>query len=417
MDVTEVFEVLAISLGLGLLVGIQRERAGSRLGGIRTFPLVAVLGTVAGLLAIEMGSGGTWVIAAGLLGVVALSAVGNQIAMRQDSKREGGITTETALVLMYMLGAYATVGPRAVVLAVGVVVAVVLHAKGRMHEWAGKLGEKDMRAILLFAAITFVVLPVLPDRTFGPMDVLNPRQIWLMAVLVVGISLGGYVGYKLVGKGAGTVLAGLLGGLISSTATTVSYARRARESRDYEKPAVLVIMLASTVVYARMLTEIFVVAPGFLPVAARPIGVMMGVSITLSLVVWLSVRTDGGELPEPENPTELKPALLFAALYAVVLVAVAAGRRYLGDSGIYAVSSLSGLTDMDAITLSTSRLASEGGLDERTAWRAIIVAALSNQVFKLGVIGVLGGRRLFWKLAVLFGVKIVVGIGLLIWMV
>jgi len=415
--VTEVFEVLAISLGLGLLVGIQRERAGSRLGGIRTFPLVAVLGTVAGLLAIEMGSGGTWVIAAGLLGVVALSAVGNQIAMRQDSKREGGITTETALVLMYMLGAYATVGPRAVVLAVGVVVAVVLHAKGRMHEWAGKLGEKDMRAILLFAAITFVVLPVLPDRTFGPMDVLNPRQIWLMAVLVVGISLGGYVGYKLVGKGAGTVLAGLLGGLISSTATTVSYARRARESRVYEKPAVLVIMLASTVVYARMLTEIFVVAPGFLPVAARPIGVMMGVSITLSLVVWLSVRTDGGELPEPENPTELKPALLFAALYAVVLVAVAAGRRYLGDSGIYAVSSLSGLTDMDAITLSTSRLASEGGLDERTAWRAIIVAALSNQVFKLGVIGVLGGRRLFWKLAVLFGVKIVVGIGLLIWMV
>lgn len=411
---SDAFEAIVIALGLGLLVGLQRERAGSGLAGIRTFPLVTVLGAVAGLLAEGMGAAGVWVVPAGLLGVVAITAVGNFIAAGGEEGRDAGITTEVALVLMYVLGVYATVGPRAVTLAVGVLVAVVLHAKGRLHAWASRLGDRDMRAVLLFGAITFVVLPVLPDRTFGPFDVLNPRQIWLMVVLVVGISLGGYVAYKLVGPRAGTVLAGLLGGLVSSTATTVSYSRRARGNPAYEGPAQLVIMLASGVVYVRVLAEISVVAPGFVGVAAGPMGVMLAVSLGLAFAVWVSSRNGGGELPERENPTELRVALYFAGLYAAVLLAVAAGKHYLGDRGLYVVAGLSGLTDMDAITLSTSRMVVEGAVAESAAWRAIVVAAISNLVFKAGVVGAVGGPRLFRKVAVLMGVQVLAGVGVLV---
>ncbi|MEC9372246.1 MAG: MgtC/SapB family protein, partial [Planctomycetota bacterium] len=196
MDATSMFMALGISLALGLLVGLQREKAASQVAGIRTFALVALFGTVCGLVVEPMGG---WIAGAGLLAVAAASAMANFAKVRRGDV-EPGITTEIALVLMFGVGVLLAVEEaRAVAVAVGVATAALLHAKGALHRFVERLGDKDVRAIMQFAVITFVILPVLPDKTFTALEVLNPRHIWLMVVLVVGISLGGYVAYKLVG--------------------------------------------------------------------------------------------------------------------------------------------------------------------------------------------------------------------------
>jgi uncharacterized membrane protein (DUF4010 family) len=279
----------------------------------------------------------------------------------------------------------------------------------------GRIGEKDLRAIMQFVLIALVILPVLPDRDMGPYGVLNPFQIWWMVVLIVGLSLAGYVAYKLFGAGAGTVLAGILGGLISSTATTASYARRSRESPELSRLAALVVMLASTVVFGRVLVEIAAVARGRLLDLAPPLAAMLGICALVSGAAWLLGRDGEEELPKQENPAELKAALLFGALYAAVLLAVAFARDRFGTAGLYTVAALSGLTDMDAITLSTSRLVQASQLDPGTGWRAILLASMANLGFKAGIVAVLGSRALLGRIALLFGAALAGG-GLIFWL-
>ena len=395
------FEQLGLAVLLGLLVGMQRERAESRLAGFRTFPLVTLLGALCGLLAQSFGP---WMPAAGLLAVIVATAVGNVHKMRQG-ELEPGMTTEIALVVMYGVGAYLTAGPYLVGIAIGGGVAMLLHLKPQLHGLARSLEEGDMRAIMQFVLIAFIVLPVVPNRVFGPFDVINPSDIWRMVVLIVGISLGGYLVYRFFGARAGVLFGGILGGIISSTATTVSFARRSKEQPESADAGALVIMIASTVVYLRLLIEIQVVAPSFLPVAAPRILVVMAVSSLVCFVWWR--RTQGAEeaLPEQQAPSELKPAILFGLLYAVVLLAVAAARTHLGNRGLFLVAGVSGLTDMDAITLSTSRLVASSGLDARSGWQMILLASISNLVFKAGIVAVTGHRRLLARIGLLFGIN------------
>lgn len=419
------FAGLGTALGLGLLVGLQRQWSGSHIAGVRTFPLVTLAGAVAGLLARELGGSG-WVVGAGVVAVAGLAIMANWVQVRRAdamAPRNPGITTEVALVVMFVLGAYATVGPPSVVAAIGVAVAALLQLKDRLHGLVGRIGPEDMRAIVLFAAITFIVLPVLPDRVvltreMGELAVWNPRNIWLMVVLVCGVSLAGYLVYKSVGDRAGTIINGLLGGVISSTATTVAFARRSAgagpESSGSASAAAVVIVLAGSVVYARLLLAVWVVAPGFWPTAAGPLGCMLAVSLACATVVWLVSRKSADGAVVLGNPTELRTALVFAAIYASVLLAVAAGRRYLGAGGIYAVSVLSGLTDMDAITLSTSRLVTAELLEPATGWRAIIVASMSNIVFKTAIVATLGSRSVLRIVAGAMGVKFCAGALLLV---
>jgi uncharacterized membrane protein (DUF4010 family) len=410
MEPNGVLAQLGIAAGLGLLVGLQRERAGSRFGGIRTFPLITILGTLAALLSKEFSAG--WIIGAGLVALALLAAASNWLS-KADEARDPGMTTEVSALVMYALGAYAAFGPPAVVMAAGVGVAVLLYAKEGLHGFTDRLGEKDMRAIMLFAAITFIILPVLPNRAFGPLNVLNPRNIWLMVVLVVGISLGGYIAYKILGARAGAVLSGILGGLISSTATTVTYARRAANSPDSARPALLVIVIAGAIVYARVFAEVSIVSQEFLKHAAPPLLIMLGVSAASAVVVWLASRGDAGKLAEPENPTQLRSAMIFAGMYAVVTLAVAAGEHFFQDRGLYIVAGISGLTDMDAITLSTSRMVNEGSVGATAGWRAILIASISNLIFKTGIIASLGGRRLLTIAAVVAAVQIATAIALI----
>ena len=409
--IPDIFIRLAVALGLGLLVGLQRERVDPVIAGIRTFALISLLGAVCAQLGRTYGG---WILVVGFLATALLVTAGNLVRL-QTREAEPGQTTEFAALVVFGLGAWVVAGAMVVPVVLAGAVVVLLHFKEPLHKLVGRIGEKDLRAIMQFVLIALVILPILPDREMGPYGVLNPYQIWWMVVLIVGLSLAGYVAYKLFGAGAGTVLAGILGGLISSTATTASYARRSRESPDLSRLAALVVMLASTVVFGRVLVEIAAVARGRLLDLAPPLAAMLGVCALVSGAAWLLGRDGEEELSKQENPAELKAALLFGALYAAVLLAVAFARDRFGTAGLYTVAALSGLTDMDAITLSTSRLVQASQLDPGTGWRAILLASMANLGFKAGIVAVLGSRALLGRIALLFGAAMGGG-GLIFWL-
>lgn len=407
----ELFETLAIALGLGLLVGLQRQHDQSQLAGIRTFPLITLFGTLSGFLAQDFGG---WILAAGIFSLAALMAVANFMRSKTPNF-DIGLTTEAAALLMYVVGAYLVLGQTTVAVAVGASVAVLLHLKDTLHGIVAKIGQNDLRAIMQFVVISLVVLPVLPDRTFGPYQVLNPYNIWLMVVLIVGLGLLGYFAYKVFGQKSGTVLGGILGGLISSTATTVSYARRSKDQHASSMLAALVIFIASTVSFVRIITEVAVVAPGTLPTVAPPLAAVFLLMLVLAIVVYLMRDDSQDTMPEQDNPAQLKTALVFGAIYAIVILATAFAKDQLGSGGLYIVAIISGLTDVDAITLSTSRLMQVGELQPANGWRLILVAALSNIAFKAGLVGVLGNRSVFGKVALLFGMVLAGGL-LVLWL-
>lgn len=349
----------------------------------------------------------------GVLGLAGLIVVAQMVEARQRTA-DPGVTTEVAMLLMYCVGAYLAYGHAAEAIAVGGGIAVLLHMKGQLHGFVSRLGDKDLKAIMQFVLISLVILPVLPDRTYGPFDVLNPRQTWWMVVLIVGISLGGYIVYKFFGQKAGSLLAGLLGGLISSTATTVSYAKLSRTGDGAARLPTVVILLASTVVYGRLLLEIAVVAPAFLRIAAGPMVILLTLMGVVALYFWFRWREGPAEMAAQENPSELKPAILFGALYAMALLAVAAAKHFFGDRALYVVAALSGLTDVDAITLSSSQLVAAGRLDGGQGWRIIVTATLANLVFKASMIAALGQRRLLLRVAAVYGIVVAAGLILLL---
>jgi uncharacterized membrane protein (DUF4010 family) len=406
-----VLQQLAVAFGLGLLLGLQRERTESSIGGIRTFPLIALFGTVCALL--EKAFGG-WVVAAGLLALVAVVIYSN-FAKLKSGDIDSGMTTEVAALLLYGLGAYVVIGSMVVAVVVGGAMAALLQFKKPLHALAGALGERDMRAIMQFVLLSLVILPVLPHQDFGPYGVWNPFQIWLMVVLIVGISLTGYIAYKFLGARRGTLLAGVLGGLISSTATTVSYARRTAENTNLAILAAVVIVIASCISLGRALVEVAAVAPLAFASMAPPLASILTVSIVIAAAMFLRQRSRDTQMPEQKNPAELKTAFIFAAIYAVVLVAVAVAKEQFGSAGFYAVAIVSGLTDMDAITLSSARLVESGRTDPSTGWHAILVAAMSNFVFKFGTVSLLAHRLLRLRIGAAFGLILACG-GMVLWL-
>ncbi|MEJ8801360.1 MgtC/SapB family protein [Pontibacter sp. H249] len=408
---SELFQKLAISLGLGLLVGLQRQHDRSELAGIRTFPLITLFGSVTALLSQEFGG---WVLAAGLLSLAALVAVANTLR-RDNPNFDPGLTTEAAALLMFVVGAFLMLGSGTVAIAIGATTAVLLHLKETLHRAVERIGQKDLKAIMQFVVLLLIILPVLPNETYGPYEVLNPHNIWLMVVLIVGISLLGYFAYKVFGGRAGTILGGVLGGLISSTATTVSYARRSKEAETSTSLAAIVIFIATIVSIARIITEIAVVAPGTISVVLPPLAALLVLMLIIGAVTYLFSKKDREKMPEQDNPAQLKTALVFGLVYALVILATAFAKDQLGSKGLFIVAIVSGLTDVDAITLSTARLMNIGNLEVQTGWKVILVAALSNLVFKGALVGILGNRRVFLRVFLLFGIALAGGL-LVLWL-
>jgi uncharacterized membrane protein (DUF4010 family) len=406
----QIWQQFGISLGLGLLVGLQREWAEPEAAGIRSFALISVLGTACAHLAERYGG---WVLAAGVvaLGGVMIAANFSRAGARDPRP---GPTTEVAALVMFAVGALLQNGMVAESVAIGGGVALLLHWKKPLHGFVERIGATDIRAVFRMVLIALVVLPLLPDRSFGPYAVLNPFRIWLMVVLIVGISIAGYLTSRYIGAKPGAILAGVLGGLISSTAATASYARMSRTAPATSPTATLVIMIASTIVFARVAFEVAVVAPGIFWKIFPQFGLMGAWMALIATVACYRQRQKQDSAPVPKDPSNLGAAVIFGGLYALVLLAVAAARQHLGEGGLYLVASLSGLTDLDAITLSTAQLITAGRLGVDTGWRMMMIGALSNILFKAGVVALMGSRRLLGRIAALFGLSLAGGI-LLLW--
>jgi uncharacterized membrane protein (DUF4010 family) len=413
IELSEAFRQIGVALGLGLLVGLQRERVASRLAGLRTFALTTVFGTLCGQLSHAFGG---WIAVAGLLALTGIILAGNAIKLRSEGA-DPGQTTEVALLLLYLVGVYLAVGPTEVAIAVGGGTAVLLWAKPQLQGFAGRLGDADVRAIMQFALLSLVILPVLPNRAIDLYGVVNPREAWWMVVLVAGLSLIGYVAHKLLGDRGGTLAAGLLGGLISSTATTLAFARRARTTPAATATAAIVIALASIVVFARVLVEIAITSPDLLRAATPRVGGLGLLAALLAVFLWVRWRRrDAGDgLPPLGNPTQIEAALFFGVLYAAVTFGGAAARDQFGDSGLYAVAAVSGLTDIDAITLSTARAVSSTKLGADEGWRLVVLAILTNLGFKFAAIVILGGRALALRAGTVIAITIAAGALLLLW--
>ncbi len=407
----DLYTRIGIALGIGLLMGVQREKVDKAPGGIRTFALIALFGSFSALLADEFGQ---WLLPAAFLSLTGLIVMANWLETKKDPEYGAGITSEIAALLVFGISAYLIHGQKEVAVVSAGVIALLLHYKDPLHAFVGKMSEGDLKAIMQFVLISLVILPVLPNETYDPYDVLNPFKIWLMVVLIVGISLFGYVAFKLFSAKAGTLLGGILGGMVSSTATTISAARDAKDSPSRATAAALIIMIATAVSIVRVLLEVFTVANPFFFRIVAPFSVLLGVFLILTFILYRRKSEEIVGKAAPGNPAQLKPALIFGLLYAVVLFVVAFTREKFGESGLYVVAVLSGLTDVDAITLSTAQMMNKDRVGVDTGWRLIMVATLANTLFKGGAVAFLGGKALLKRIVVLYGIAILSGIAIIL---
>jgi uncharacterized membrane protein (DUF4010 family) len=347
-----------------------------------------LFGALSGMLGLAFGA---WAVAAALVSLSILVAIGHAAESR-SGERDTGLTTEMAMLVMFAVGVICVVGQRLVAVIIAGSVMVLLQSKEPLHGMVRKIGERDLREIARLVLAGLVILPVLPNRGMGYLGVLNPFSIWLMVVLIIGISLTAYLAGKFFGGGKGLALSGVLGGLISSTATTASLARRSQAVGASGWSLAAIALIASSIVFVRVVVEVAVTAPGHVRAMLPPLlGMLLWFGVVAAVVYRLARRREEGPVDEPP-PSELKSAVLFGLLYAVVLVVVAAAREHFGNSGLYVAAALSGLTDVDAITLSTSQLVSTAHLESGTAWRMILVGGLANVVFKMGMVAALGAR-------------------------
>jgi len=382
-----------VALAIGLLMGLERERNPAAKAGLRTFALTALMGVLTAHLATALGE--LWLIAVGLF-LVGAMMIAAYLHAPQQPDGDPGTTTVAALMLCYGLGVMVWHDEIQLAVMLGIAATMLLYFKPELRGISQHMSRRDLLSILQFSVLALIVLPLLPNENYGPYGALNPYQIWWMVVLIVGVGLAGYAALRLVGQQRGAVMLGLLGGLVSSTATTLSFSRHARASSTMMPVAVIVIVLANLVVLVRLGVLAAVLAPGVL---TQLLPVLIGGLVAGGLGAAYGVHRlrPQGEMPALAmgNPTELRPALGFGLMYAIVLLAAAWLSDWLGTRGLYAVALASGLTDVDAITLSSLRLHNLGKLTEAVVVNVVILAVLANLVFKSALTLVIGG----WQMA------------------
>lgn len=392
------FLSLAVALGIGLLVGLERgwERRkgpeGSRVAGLRTFGLVALAGACSALIAEHFGE---WFLGFGLVAVAMIIAVG--YLRRTRESQDIGATTAVAALLTFCLGALVPIGYPLVAAAAAVVTTILLSYKPTLHAWVGMIEERELRATFKLLLISVVLLPVLPDRSFGPWQAFNPYEIWWMVVLVAGISYVGYFAIRIGGAKYGSLMTGVFGGLAASTAVTLSLARLGGERKGLENVLSAGILAAGATMYPRILVVASVVNPDLFPWLMPPIAVMATATFVAAALSWR--QAGKGDLPEElalRNPFQIMTALRFGLFLAVIMLLSRVLVSSLGDQGIYYLAVASGLADVDAVTLSFSRMGVEdiaGGV----ASLGIVIAAVTNSTVK-GVIAIaVGGKAIGWR--------------------
>jgi uncharacterized membrane protein (DUF4010 family) len=383
---------LGLALALGLLVGVERgwqEREaaeGSRLAGIRTFGLIGLLGGVWELLG--RGSGEIVLGIAFLAFVVLMSAA--HVAEARAS-HDYGVTTLIAALITFALGALSVRGEHAVAATAAVLTTIILSLKPILHRWLRRIEQQELTAALKLLLISVVILPILPDRGYGPWQALNPHELWWLVILIAVISFAAYCAVKIAGPERGILLAGFLGGLVSSTGVSLHLARLAAQGiqRNIIAAGVLV---ASATMFVRVLVLAAVLNPGLAKSLSLPT-----LAMALCLFAGAALNTRKSEHASLDsfklrNPVELGQALQFGLLLALIILATHAARAWLGEAGIYLLAIVSGIADVDAITISMSRLGL-GEVSIRSAAIAVLAATMVNTLTKGALVAIIAGAK------------------------
>jgi uncharacterized membrane protein (DUF4010 family) len=382
------------ALALGVLRGLERERTKTQtsFAGVRTFGLLALAGGVAAFLDASLER--PWLGLAVFGAAAALVVVSYAVTAQRG---EFGITTEVSALLAFLLGFMCVSGH--VLAAAGLAVAsgATLALKEWLHGLAGRIESADVEATLKFAIVSIIILPLVPDQSYGPapLDVINPYKIWLMVVLISGLNFASYLLVKIVGAEHGIGLTGLLGGLVSSTAVTLGFSQRSRQEPSHAAPLALGILVAWTVMFFRVVLLVAAVYPGLAPRIGLAMAGFGVPSLAICWFLWRRERsTERASVSAGQNPFELGEAIRFGLLFGVITFVAKAAQVYLGDAGLYLAGAIAGLTDVDAIALSMSQLALADAANAEPASRTIVIAVASNTLFKAGMVAFLAAPAL-----------------------
>jgi uncharacterized membrane protein (DUF4010 family) len=399
---------LLVSGSLGALIGLERQwdeqfrhHHNHVMAGLRTFTLWALFGTLCAWFTQTVHP---------LFFVVGFASMTLWLTLflqrRTCAAGDPGFTTGVAGMITFLIGGLVFWGQERVALVLSVSVMILLALKPMLHRFTRGITMEDVRSSLKFAAVTGVILPLVPNKEMGPYGAFNPHVLWMMVVLVSGIGFVGYLAVRAFGQRNGIAVTGVLGGLASSTATTLAMSRQSREHPSESRDCALAILLACTIMVWRVILLVGIISPKALLASWLSL-VVISLPGTL-WCIWRLIRggsgpTDAADLPVYRNPLGLRVAFQFGVLYAVILLAVKAMLAYQGNAGVLVVSSISGLIDIDAITLSLSQMTGMGTLSYATATRAILLAILSNTLIKGGMAALFGSQVLRREVLIVLG--------------
>lgn len=404
-----IVQVLA-ALAVGLLIGIERgwsgrkEDEGDRVAGLRTFSLIGLLGGIFAQLSMLMGD---WVLGLGFAAVVAMVVASHIVGMR--AKDDIGITTEFAMMLTFALGAWAALGFYIYAFATTAIVVALLGIKPVLHRWLQNIQTEEVYAGIKLLVISLVLLPLLPNQGYGPWNALNPYWIWWMVVLISGISFVGYFAIKYAGNRMGTLLTAITGGLASSTAVTLSMAQLAK---PHVKKTLFMsgVIVAASIMFIRVLIEVAIVNAPLLNHVWLPISVMFVCLLLGGVWLWFGNKENQPDSEiQMNNPFKLSTALQFGALLGLILLLSEGSKQWFGDEGIYILAIVSGLVDVDAITLSLSRM-SLGDLSYSVATAGIILSSAVNTIVKGFLFAFFVGFKNSLKLIAILVISVIPGL-------
>jgi uncharacterized membrane protein (DUF4010 family) len=420
MDIASLLSQFAVALGIGLLIGIERgwrtrdHAAGSRTAGIRTFAIIGLLGGTFGLFADAAGRPLT--LTGGLilgLGFVAFAAVFASMCRDENRADETySATTAIAGMLTFALSAYAMIGDMRAAAGAAVAAAGVLALRSPMHRWLARIEERELRSALVLLAMSVIALPVMPGEPIGPFGGVNPRETWIIAIVLAGVSFAGYVAVKALGPRAGILLAALVGGLVSSTAVTAANARHAAAGEGEPRLLAAGVALATAVSFVRVAAIVAVLKPELLPLVGPPLLVTL---LVAAVFAWmLAGRGSDGEDRDGRqdvafrNPFDFWSVIGFALLLALIILAGRVLGETMGAAGAIAGALALGLADVDAVTVSMSRLAPQP-LSFANAALAILAAVASNTLAKIGLGAAVGRGAFAAGIAIMAGVCLAAG--------
>lgn len=412
MDI-EIFKQLGVALALSLLVGLEREHkfqlAGDEdnFGGVRTFTLMGLAGAMSYLL-LDV----SVIFSAGIILAFVALLVSSYVMASRDPDNIG-LTSEIAAVLVFGIGILSAMEQFLLATVIALVLATTLHFKKRLHNWAKGLKNYEIVSVIQFVLITFVVLPLLPDQAFGPYGFFNPYKAWLMVVLISALSYMSYFAVKLWGAKRGIGITGFLAGFVSSTALALSFSGQSRGNKSVVNPYVVAVIVASSAMFFRVLVEVALVNRELLDSVLIPMLAMGTTGVLGAIFFWLKKdKTPKGiekQLDELESPISIVPAIKFGAFFVGISFLAKFASDFFGDAGIYITSLLSGILDVDAITLSMADLAKSGTITNRTALIAITLATMTNTLVKAGIFLALGSRKVAVRILAVMTLVVIVG--------